>query len=450
MRKKIAWIIGISFTLLALVILLLVCTRPGPPARIAKVQLADGRIIQVEGVSYGKTHSIGSMRSEVLRRLQPWLPLRVEQYLAPKYPRNEFDFGRSALVVWVNAVDPIGGTNVDCQQMRVEFVDEQGDLYGETTSYWFGGQDFWRAGHVFESFPRTGQKLTLQITPWRTNQTSRLELANPHVTVPEEWSGKSLPQEQRMGELSIILSQLNRETNGSPNQRWETRTVYWKPEWELRQGGKKAEGWQAPEWTAEDPTGNRGQFPGVHQPVLRYSVTFYPSPTNREAALLVGTLPEIQLTNLTTITWWNQTVKLESGEVVVLGLFPPGTHVFCEGVYQTNPPVTMGPVSGGARSGWVGQTMRVSPVKEMHYTGHYTPDPVIYLHTPEPGSKNRLAVRFRDESGRYWLTEAESQGVANGIQPYMIKLPPEVTQVVPEVVVLKPIEAEFLVSTPGE
>jgi hypothetical protein len=253
--------------------------------------------------------------------------------------------------------------------------------------------------------------------------------------------------------MEVHLTELAMRTNGGPKQYWKTPSRYWEPLWELRKGGRPATGWDPPEWVAEDPTGNRSQFLSVNEPVLRFSAAFYPSATNMEAALLLGQLPETVLTSGQSIVWWNRKLRLESNEVEVLGMFPAGTHVFSGGNYQTNPPpgMFMGPVRGGAPSGWVGQgQLPLTPAQlEKAHWGHYTPWPVIYLRAPVLGANERLAVRLRDEQGRYWLTKPEPQGVREGIRPYLLQLPPDVKSVMAEIVELRPVQAEFTVETGG-
>src|SRR5205085_53003 len=96
------------------------------------------------------------------------------------------------LVVWVNAISAKGGTNVDCQSIRMEFVDKNGDLFAQDTSSWFGGTDFWRAGHVFSCYPRDERELTLRVTTWRGAKTTNAMVLNPHVTLPSQFSGGPL------------------------------------------------------------------------------------------------------------------------------------------------------------------------------------------------------------------------------------------------------------------
>jgi hypothetical protein len=452
MRKRVLkLILGLSITLVCILALLIFATaHPSDNGKpIAKVQLTDGRILQIEGVTYGTKHRIGNRHSELVSRIGPWLPGKVAAWLYPEIPQNEMELDEPALVVWVNALDAGGQTNVDCQGIRVEFVAENGDLYGAENSSWFGGIKFWRVGHKFHAFPRTDSKLALQITSWKKPGTVKVEFPNPYMAKPAIWTGEPLPQKKSIGGLDIILLGFEERTNGSPKRYWETPAVYWEPNWELRKGEEKIGGWQRPEWIAEDAYGNLGKELGVHQPVLKYSAKFYPKATNTESTQLMATMPNTPVTNLQSIVWWNQKVTNELGAFEILGLFPIGNYVFSEGQFLTNPPVKMGAVRGGAPSGWTGQSVHVNPLQMKHYNGHYTTKaPVIYVHAPEGKRAERLALRLRDDQGRYYESKLDSQGTPNGIHAFIVDLPKDVETIVPELVILKPVEAEFMVKTP--
>jgi hypothetical protein len=419
---------------------------------LAAVPLGDGRILQVEAVTYGVNHHMGNYGSDnFLWRLTARLPGRLYERFASRNPEAKINgLEIPSLVVWVDAVSEAAGTNVDCQGIRVELVNEHGEQFKSDTSSWFGGQRFWRVGHVFKVYPRDETKLVLRVTNWKNNQISHLELPNPHVVRPAAWTGLDLPQQKPAGDLDIVLAGLRPRTNNASPKYYETRMVYWEPVWELRHGQEKVDGWSKPEWLAEDPLGNRGQYLGTNQPVLRFSATFYPAATNAEAAQLLATLPQTPVTNRQTVVWWNQTARYGSNDIVVLGLFPPGNRVFQDGVLLTNPPMAMGATGGGAPSGWTGASRAVNPLKVVHYSSHYsTTNSVIYVSAPKSGGAARLAMRLRDEQGRDWVAEPESQGAVGGIYPFLANLPPDVNQVTPELVLLKPVEAEFTVKTPG-
>ena len=441
-------ILLISLTLVALVggiygLRHLFC---GPPGPVASAKLPDGRILQIEGVTFGTRHHIG--KRSLVEPIQPWLPSQVAQLFAPRHPRSDITLNEPGLVVWVNAIDPATGKSVDCQSIRMEFIDEHGDLFGQETTHWFGGAAFWRAGHVFHAFPRTQATLTLQVASAKNRgSTVRMEFPNPCVTVPAKWAALPLPQHLRAGDLEVELTKLLLRTNGGPNHYWETTCQYWKPVWTLRRDGKEVAGWDEPKWTAADPTGNRGQFLGTRQPVLRFSAEFYPSATNQTDSIVLGRLAPVTVAPLQSNAWADVTLTNASVPLTVLGLFPAGTYVFTEGRFETNAAIRMGPTIGGSPSGWVGQGRRISPTQIKQWHGHYTPVPVVYIRVPSSRAKDRLGVRLRDGQGRYWLAKPEPGGPVDGIWPFLVDLPPDVGIVSAEVVLLKPIQVEFTVQT---
>jgi hypothetical protein len=421
--------------------------RPAPPI---EMPLGDGRILHIEGVTLGTQHRMGS--SSVLERFRPWLPGRLAAFFGMDRAANTITLDRPGLVVWVNAISSVTATNVDCQGIRMEFADRNGDLFGPETSSWFGGQGFWRVGHVFYSYPRDERELKLQVTTWRGGKISSAQVPNPHVFQRANWVGNSLPLSTNVGGMEIRLRELIVRTNGGQQKYWEVPAKYFEPVWECRQTGKPAAGWAEPEWFAEDPNGNRGQFLGVRQPVLRFFATAYPESTNSQVAQLLATLPQTELTTLSTNLWWNKTNSIAANQVVVLGLFLRGTHTFSEGNYESSSTAVLGP-SGGSPSGWTGMSRRINPLRVKETHSHYTPSPVLYLRyacpatNPNglPAESGRLVVRLRDDHGNYWVAKAEN--AVDGINPFLVEVPPGVTNLVPEVVWLKPVQANFFVET---
>ncbi|MCL5096955.1 MAG: hypothetical protein M1608_05400 [Candidatus Omnitrophica bacterium] len=419
-----------------------------PPARpLARMTLADGRILIVEGVTFGTRHRMGP-RSDFFERFGNWIPQPLRDQFAPRIPESKFQTKQPALVVWVEAVDPATGTNMDCQGIRLEFANRRGDLFGAGDSHWFGGAGFWRMGHVFYSFPRDEEKLTFCATPWRTNQTQRCILENPHRSTAVTWAGGSLPQARKAGGLEIFLAGLEARTNELAKQPWITPCRYWEPRWVLSQNGKPAVGWTKPEWIAEDPVGNRGQHLGIHQPVLRFSVTVFPDATNANAVNLIATSPPVSLP-LANDIWWHATFSSGTKGNCLMGICPPGTRVFSGGNLTRSLPVVMG-VAGGAPSGWTLRSQRTSPVTVTEWHNHYSDKVTIYVHSDGAVGPERFAVRLRDSEGRLWVATPEPQGHRGDIHihAFLVDVGPEVTNFVAELVSLKPVQAQFLVRTP--
>lgn len=440
---------------IVLIVGLAIALRPRAPVQLP---LGDGRTLQIEGVTYGVEHQMGG--DSPLKRFRPWLPGVVARFSALDRDANHIVLERPGLVVWVNAVDSADQTNVDCQGIRMEFVDQNGDLFGAETSSWFGGQSFWRVGHVFYCYPRDECDLTLRVTTWKEGKTSVAKILNPNPIKPAEWAGGPVTQSKSVGKFEMRLASLTLRTNGQGRKAYyETAARYFQPVVEVFENGKPAGGWSEPEWFAESPNGNRGQFLGVHQPALQFVTTVYPEATNARAVQLIATLPRTDISALSTNQWWNSTNSYGSHTVEVLGLFLRGTHSFSEGVYQNSSATVNGP-HGGAPSGWTGMTQQVTPFRTKETHNHYTPGPVIYLRVKSSAPRasqldhesrsladgsERLALRLRDDRGLYWLAEPENP--VDGIHPFLIKLPSEVTNIVPELVLLKPMKAEFLINT---
>lgn len=439
-------VVGLALLLTVVVLIL----NEAPKGPLAEVAVDDGRIIVVEAVTYGTNHVVGNA-SLLVERLGPWMPKRLRDFLSPKVPRTSITTGPDTLVVWLNALDANSRTNVDCQRLLVEFEDESGDLWGQKTSNWhaFDHNLFIRIGHSFAAYPRSAKELTLRITPWRSTNTVTVRLRNPRVTRPETWTGQPAPLNRLTNGLEIVLEKLHARTNGAPDEHWVTRSRYWEPSWKLLSDGAEIHGWRPPEWIAADPLGNQGQFLGLHQPVLRYSVTFHPEVTNELATKVVTALAPVSLAAGATNTLWFQTNSLHGTEVVAIGLMTTSMNFFTEGVYEPVAPVPIGSPQGGASTGWISSGRRLSPVKHVTYRGHYADRPVIYLQCRDAAFARNLGVRLRDDQGRLWPTTRESQGNPDGILPFMLDVPPEVTNVTPEIVLLNPVAAEFVVQTPA-
>jgi hypothetical protein len=232
---KLFWcFLGLALVLAIAFILLVWTAHPKPPLQLP---LADGRVLQIEGITFGKKHSIGEP-AVFYEHFRPWLPNGLRRWLEPKHPRSTFALDRPALVVWVNALDPRGCTNIDCQAIRTEFVDRYGQSFRADTSSWFGGQTFWRVGHVFYVYPRDESQLNFRVVPWRTNFPSNIKIPNPNPVRAVQWTGKPLQQTKTVGDIEFELTQLTLHTNGESKNYWESPAAFWQRFLKFRRDSK--------------------------------------------------------------------------------------------------------------------------------------------------------------------------------------------------------------------
>src|SRR4051812_41958792 len=83
-RKLILWAGSIvAIIMIALVFFLRSSLEPRRP--LAQLNLADGRILQIEGVTYGTKHRIGQS-SILIDRFGQWMPNKLRTWLTPKVP----------------------------------------------------------------------------------------------------------------------------------------------------------------------------------------------------------------------------------------------------------------------------------------------------------------------------------------------------------------------------
>ncbi len=411
-------------------------------ARVIDVTLADGRTMHIRGVGFGTESWIG--QRDYFGQYFSWAPLSVLEFFMPRKGQSELSLSPPALFLWMDATDTATGKDADCQKVRVEIVDQHGELWGKGNSSWYGfGNGYSRVAEIFECYPRDEPTLTLRLTPWKTNQSVEVQITNPHLFKPVAMGGRPLPQRFKTNGFEIELAELVLSTDGN-GQPWESSVRFWNPRWRLLRDGSPVTGWGAPEWEAEDALGNRGVTPNVNQAELRFDVVWHPSPTNMAATIVAATLPRINLAAPAT-NFWNVTNQFRAQRVVALGYFPPGVYVFTNGQFSTTNP-GMGSVSGGSPSGWTAQS-NYRRHRVERFDGHYTRSPVIYL-TYKDEPIGRVALRLRDDEGRYWMAEAEQQGDRDGVHPFLISAPPEVTTAIPEVVLLPPLKASFFVLTP--
>ena len=407
-----------------------------------EVRLADGRLFRIEAVTFGTNHVVGR-GDGWLFPLRKILPTSVIQFLTPTRGQSRQNCDRPALIVWVHAYDTSKGQYVDCQGVQAAFVDEQGDVYpanGSAHGSFFGG--FNRQANIFYVFPRRPAKLKLQLTPWRSDQSSVVEISNPaRQTDVAGWTPEDIPATHQIGNLEITLDSLVIKTNGGPTRHWEPTSRHWQPVLKLTPAGASTD-WEPPEWIAEDTTGNRGQTLALHEPLLKFTATTRPKPD----ALLSGTnqwrLPLVSLPTTPLGIQWNTNRLWHDMSITVIGLFPPGAYTFTQGQ------LTNAPGRTAANQGWTGLSKQVAPGRWQHWQTFTTTNYVAYVRRTVSSPEQRLAVALRDEAGRASWGQCTTSEERDAILPFAFNVQPGTQPVALDIVLLEPVQTQFVVKPP--
>jgi hypothetical protein len=435
MRKRVLSLVGCG---LIVGVVLILWDR----SDMTEVRLSDGRLFRIEAVTFGTNHVVGHS-DWWLFPLRKILPDRIVQFFTPTRGQSRGSTERPALVVWVHAYDPSTGRYVDCQGVNAAITDERGDVYpaNGTGHGSFGDKsNFNRQDYIFNVFPRRSKRLQLRLTPWKSDQSSVVEFANPAgKCVAASWTPEPIPATHQVGELEVALQELRIKTNGTPTRYWEPQTRHWEPVFQLSRVGKPATDWESPEWVAEDATGNRGQTLGLHEPLLKFIVTTRPKPEAVSDLTRRWQLPWTDLQTIGKGVEWNTNHTLGDVSVTIIGLFPPGSYTFSQG-QLTNPP---SPVM--ANNGWTGMRMQVGMGRFQDWQTHTTTNYVAYVRRVVRNPEQRIAVGLRDDEGRVWWGQSTTSGE---IISFVLAVPPGTRRVALEVTLLEPVQTEFVVKPP--
>jgi hypothetical protein len=366
--------------------------------------------------------------------------------LTPTKGQSRQTTDQPALVVWVYARDA-GGKYVDCQGVRASFIDDHGDVY-PANGYSHGAfsQGFSRQAYVFKVFPRRPAQLKLRLSPFRSEAASTVLIDNPSPqTGVADWKPETLPATRRIEDTELKLESLVIETNGGPPRWWEPLSLHWRPVFRLNAGGEPATNWEAPEWVAEDPTGNRGQTLGLHEPLQKFIATTYPKPEAVSEETRRWRLPVARLPTTPQGIQWNTNRVMRDLSVTVIGLFPPGAYTFSQG-RLSNPP---GSVSSMA--GWTGLGKQVLPGKWQYWSTHGATNYTAFLRWTAGKGDQRIAVGLVYQQDQVLRTQWGRLDSGGEVRAFVFEpLPADAQEVGVDIVLLEPLRAQFVVRAPLE
>jgi len=128
--------------------------------------------------------------------------------------------------------------------------------------------------------------------------------------------------------------------------------------------------------------------------------------------------------------------------ITVIGLFPPGAYTFAQG-QLTNAP---GPTA--ANQGWTGMSKQVAPGKWQHWQTFTTTKCVAFVRRILSNPEQRLAVSLRDEAGRASWGQCDTSEERDAILPFVFNLQSGTQPVALDLVLLEPVQTEFVVKPP--
>jgi hypothetical protein len=237
----------------------------GSWGRRPEVVLADGSVLRVEGITWGKNQAF-HFEPGSWTRLKHRLPAAWQTGIwAPQEP-IELPGDRDAHL-WVSRIDPVTGAYLPAWGPEFAHLDRAGTVFassgGSSSGPVPGRADF---APRFSALDWRADGLRFQVS--QGGGTGSFTLPNPRrgERFPE-WAPLPLPQTRQIGEFKVTLTGLRSLSPG------------WQPEIKVSASdGQDATSWFDLEPTFVDPTGNRywTQLP-AREPVWGVEVDAYPS-----------------------------------------------------------------------------------------------------------------------------------------------------------------------------
>ncbi len=396
------WVLLILGILVALLIVSL--WRGSGRKRPAIVQLADGRRVELVGVTVGPEHRLHKPGPrDVIYSLAP---AAIKKVIGPNFS-SSFEFSGSGIALWLMCFDPVSETYAGGWIDRISVLDEHGCEF-ESSGSGGTGDGYFQANVIeLPVFPRRQKSFTCRMIKSVNGSPQELgEFALQNPLTPEqleikEWTPEPLPATKTNGSLVVRL-------NGFRAGRQANFTL---------SGEENAPtNWELSEARFEDPTGNRGIFLCPKEKSWKWRGLFYRNQyatfDSSESWSLTnisipapGKVNPLQLTNL-----------ISERPIALLQFAGAANYVYSNGVWTAVP---------GTRQGISSVMRNVSGSQVTAISVGYN-QPFIVASHPHLSGDVKLLFRLRDGNeivalasgasgtGGKWFYEFNSFGAAKG------------------------------------
>jgi hypothetical protein len=388
-------------------------------------KLADGSIVRLEKVSYGKNEKF-MPRGGWLQRLQD----EAVAHLPNKWTSRFVNFSRNtsswwnnsvvhtnsdALHIWITRRDPLSGNYLDVKMNSAQLVDEHGCTFIATQC---GGDNdgtvtngYCVGWFTFEAFPRHERSFRLQFPDNSGTNLCKFTVANPAPPPKEasDWMVNPLPITNHDGDVSFILSSLTIKTNyvnseairyGNPCQI--------APAFEATEHGEPSHEWEAVDQDLWDRSGNfaselsgDSRFLCPQEKAWKLVVRFFGSEKSSSASNSVWTLHGLKVPAAGEFINLNATKEVQGVMLTAISLAGAGNFTYSNNVpVRASPPVDVHQ-NNTFRNSYSGTT-------SSYYLTANTPH--IAMLIPRMSDDQRLTFRATDDRGREFYAQEWAWG----------------------------------------
>ncbi len=466
-RQLNPWLLvfGAGFGFMVLVVVglsLLALLAPKHSLRANEVVMPDGKVLRIEGITWGKTHRLDYEYSPSgswefwNRRTNPITHGVGQDQLMVWMTCHDAQSGRSLDFDWWSGSvvpDPLGQEINDANSLFWQFGarGSSGNSGGERpfradrTSY-----DNWIVGSCFPAFRTEKGRFKLQVKNVSGEIVATFELTHPSPPPVQTWQAEELPATKSVGDVSVTLKRLH------PNFNWHTsngvarKYWYFSPEATVSENGQPSNDWYASLLDLSDPLGNplhySGQLSSMREPVWKVRLVATRIQTSKFTAAETWKPADLPLPAKDTAVPLTDSQTIDGVTVTLIALAGVGKtsySIATPGIrkYGTNFSLN---TSGSA----FGSTTKFD-LKASGSTVAQTVEanwPHLSLEATELTPLHRVYVLAKDEKNRDVPTHQDFN--AYGVQSVYFKTEPDAKSLTLLIIIHKGHEFEFFIKPP--
>jgi hypothetical protein len=391
--------------------------------------LPDGTLVVVENVTFGTNHQLATWPSWEAR-LFDLLPDRLEAALNLQNTRGCSVSGdENIAVIWLTKRDSTGKySSLDMD--HAEIVDQHGCHYEcEGWSVCGNSALMYTALH-FRAAPRRTGRYTLKVFGSNNKLATEFVLANPNSVSFPEWKPTPLPASYRTNGFTITLKSL--DAFGTIDGSFSSA-----PSWEVLSNGIPAPQWIHPSVEYEDATGNRSYSLCRYESAWKLHARFYRNEESSYSAEEIWSVHKLEMPVPGQYIPVNRRGTLPNGSLEIVGIVGPGSYTFSNGVCVARSIIKPPAQNVSCTT----QTINGIPVETLTLIAGQTS---LLMHF-ELARSSKLIVRSSNFPGQ---TPVTRQSGCNQWRILSLDHPLVSTNVDLELMIERPVEAEFMVEPP--
>lgn len=452
--------VGLFLTLVIVGLPLLALLAPKQSLRANEFVMSDGKVLRIEGVTWGKNHRLDFEYSPT----GPW-----GFWDRRRQPITHGD-GIDQLVVWMTCHDAKSGRSLDFDWWSGSVAT---DLHGDeipdhSASLWqmgargtsggSGSRPFRadRTGYdtwlVFSSFPafRTDQgRFKLQVKNLAGEVVATAELTHPSPPAIQSWQAEELPATKTSGDVAVTLKSLRANYHWSTSNGVKKKWWYYSPNATVSVDGQPAADWYVSLLETADPLGNQqqyGQSLSIREPAWKVRLAACRAQTSTFSTAETWSLPDLALPEKDTAPPRSDSKMIDGVTVTLITLAGSGKTTYTI--------ATPGIRKYGSRFSWSASSSAFGSTTklELRGSGSMTTQtveaswPHLSLESMDLTPLHRVYVLAKDDQNRNVPTHPDFNGY--GVQNVFFKTEPDAKSLTLSIIVHKGREFEFFIKPP--